>query len=409
MSDRTNQTTPPTSEAPPKRGRRALAIGITSALVAVAAANGVWQAVSASTPEPGPGEVIEQQLDGLVELGFPGALASWTEADGDHGDYVAGVGDTSTGALPPVDGEVRVASNTKTYTAVVVLQLVEEGLVALDEPIETYLPGLVRGEGIDGAAITVRQLLQHTSGLPTYTDGIALEIEELQHAYAPPRDLLDLALSQPATSAPGEKWEYSNTNYVLLGMLVERLTERPLYEQVTDRIIEPLGLEHTYFPVPGEQELRGAHPQGYHVDSRGEQLDVTELDPSFGWAAGAVVASPSELNEFFRAIFDGRLLGDEMLAEMTTTVPSDDGLWEGSGYGLGIHSFPLGDGRVVWGHGGDIHGSLTRNGVTEDGEAFTVAVTSLPWAFLDPADEEELMAGYRAVTDAVEAAFAAAG
>jgi Beta-lactamase class C and other penicillin binding proteins len=407
MSDRTTQHTPEAEETAPKRGRRPLAIGITAALVAVAAANGVWQAVSATTPDPGPGAVIERELHGLVDLGFPGALASWTDADGRHGDYVAGVGDLTTGDPVPVDGEVRVGSNTKTYTAVVVLQLVEEGLVALDEPIETYLPGLVRGEGIDGAAVTVRQLLQHTSGLPEYTTDRALEIERLQHSYAPPRDLLDRAFTHPAVFAPGERWSYSNTNYLLLGMLVERLVERPLFEVVTDRIIEPLGLEHTYFPTVGEQELRGEHPHAYHVDAAGDPLDVTVLDPSFGWAAGAVVATPSDLNEFFRAIFDGRLLGDEMLAEMTTTVPSEDPLWTDAQYGLGIQSYRLSDGTTVWGHGGDIHGFQTRNAVTEEGVAFTVAVTSLPWAFIDPADEEPLLAAYRAVVASVDAALTA--
>jgi len=397
------------TEKTPRRSRRAIAIAVGSALVAIAAGNGVWQAVSASTDEPGPGTVIEEHLDGLIDLGFPAALASWTEPDGDHGDYVAGVGDLATGAPVPVDGEVRAGSNTKTFTAVVVLQLVEEGLIDLDGSIETYLPGIVRGEGVDANAITVRDLLQHTAGLGDYTESIALDIEANQHSYAPPRDLLDLALAEPALFAPGERWEYSNTGYVLLGMLVERVTERPLFEQVTERVIEPLDLEHTYFPGVGEQRVRGEHPIGYHRDAAGDLFDVSELDPSWGWAAGQVVSSPSDLNEFFRAVLDGRLLGEQMVAEMTTTIPSDDELWPGTGYGLGLQSFPLSCGGVIWGHGGDIHGFQTRNGVTDDGTAFTVAVTALPWAFIDPADEEELMERYLAVTETVDAALCAEG
>lgn len=406
MTTTTTGTTTP--EAPRRRRRRAIAIGVTSALIAVAAANGVWQAVAASdSSERGPAQIIEERLDGLVDIGFPAALASWTSPDGEHGDYAAGLGDVAAGEEAVPDGEVRVGSNTKTYTAVVVLQLVEEGLVDLDAPIEDYLPGLVRGEGIDGTAITVRHLLQHTSGLSDYTDAMAADIEQIQHRYTSPRDLLDLALAEPALFAPGERWEYSNTGYLLLGLLVERVTDRPLYEQVTQRIIEPLGLERTYFPVPGEQQLRGEHPRGYHGEVDGEPYDVSVLDPSWGWAAGQVVAPPSELNVFFRAVLDGTLLGEEMRNELTTTVPADEELWPGSEYGLGVESFPLSCGGVIWGHGGDIHGYQTRNGVTADGTAFSVAVTSLPWGFIDPADEEALLDAYRAVTETVDAVLCA--
>lgn len=386
--------------------RRAAVIGTTSALAAGALIAGAWWGAGGSeTAAATKDDSVQQQLDGLVELGFPAALASVTTPDGDHDDYVAGVGDIATGAPVPVDGEVRAGSNTKTFTAVVILQLVQEGLIDLDTPVETYLPSLVRGEAIDGATITVRQLLQHTSGLPEYTNGIAADIEKIQHAYTSPRDLLDLALSQPAHFAPGERWEYSNTNYLLLGLMIERITQRPLFEQVTDRIIDPLGLEHTYFPAVGEERFRGDHPTGYHRDAAGELVDVSTLDPSWGWAAGQVVASPSDLNEFMRAVLDGRLLGWAMMTEMQTTVPSDEGLWPGAEYGLGLQSYPLSCGGVIWGHGGDIHGFETRNGVDETGAAFTVAVTSLPWGIIDIDDEERLIDAYKAVTAAVDASF----
>jgi D-alanyl-D-alanine carboxypeptidase len=390
------------------RSSRTVAIGATALLAIGAVAAGIWSgAGSAAPPTSTSDRVIQNQLDGLVDLGFPAALASKTAADGFHDDYVAGMGDVETGDPVPVDGEVRVGSNTKTYTAVVVLQLVEEKLVRLDEPIETYLPGLVRGDDIDGAEITVRQLLQHTTGLPDYTAGIAIEMEKLQHVYKAPRELLDLALSEPAHFAPGEKWEYSNTNYLLLGLLIERLEQRPLFEVVTERIIDPLGLKETYFPTVGEQEFRGVHPKGYHVDANGKLFDVSTLDPSFGWAAGSIIATPSDLNEFMRAVLDGRLLSDAMMAEMKKAVPSDESLWKGAKYGLGIESYPLSCGGVVWGHGGDIHGFETRNGVASDGTAYSVAVTSLPWGFIDMDDDEKLMEAYRAVVGSVDAAFCA--
>jgi D-alanyl-D-alanine carboxypeptidase len=394
----------------PRSRKRSIVAGATGLVAAGALVAGAWWGAGAhfsNTRSSAAAEnpVVQGRLDGLVDIGFPAALGSLTRPDGEHDDYVAGVGDAVTGDEVPVDGEVRVGSNTKTYTAVVVLQLVEEGLVDLDSAIETYLPGLVHGEGIDASMITVRQLLQHTSGLPNYTTAIAAEIEKIQHAYLSPRDLLDLALAQPATGAPGEKWEYSNTNYVLLGLLIERMTERPIFEEVTERIIEPLGLTHTYFPTVGEEDFRGEHPTGYHVSAAGEQIDVSELDPSWGWAAGQIIATPSELNEFMRAVVDGRLLSEESMTQMQTTVPSDESLWPGAAYGLGLERYPLSCGGEIWGHGGDIHGFETRNGVAEDGTAFTVAVTSLPWGFIDMTDDEKLMEAYTAVTETVDAAL----
>ena len=141
------------------------------------------------------------------------------------------------------------------------------------------------------------------------------------------------------------------------------------------------------------------------MEAGGEQYDVTELDPSWAWAAGEIVASPSDLNEFNRAVLDGRLLNEESMAEMQKTVPSDETLIPGAQYGLGLERYPLSCGGEIWGHGGDIQGYETRNGVTADGTAFTVAVTSLPAAIGDPANEELVLENYKAVTKAMDAAF----
>lgn len=158
-------------------------------------------------------DVVQQRLDALVrDDGFPAALASVTGRDGRVRNYTAGVGNLKTQADVPVDGQVRIGSNTKVFTAVTVLQLVGEGKIDLDKPIETYLPNLVRGDGIDGRHITVRQILQHTSGLPNYTNMYKQGFLPYQHTYFEPRELLDVALSQKADFAPGANWEYSNTN-----------------------------------------------------------------------------------------------------------------------------------------------------------------------------------------------------
>ncbi|GHC39858.1 serine hydrolase domain-containing protein [Streptomyces cinnamoneus] len=322
-------------------------------------------------------DTVQQGLNALVHSdGLPAALASVKDREGRMRHYTAGVGDLATGAKVPKDGQVRIGSNTKTFTAVVVLQLVGEGKVGLDATVDTYLPGLVRGEGIDGRHITVRQLLQHTSGLPNYTKYLGDDVR-----YYDPRELVDMALQHKAGFDPGTKWEYSNTNYVLAGLIVQKVTGRSLAEEMEQRIIKRIGLRHTYFPARGDATIREPHPQGYYQDSAGAPLrDVTEMDPSWGWAAGQMISTNSDLDRFFTALLAGRLLPAAQLAQMRTTVPAE---YFGSGvrYGLGLVSRPLSCGGVYWGHGGSLPGYETRGGATDDGRAANVAVT------VQPADE----------------------
>ncbi|MFE4368643.1 serine hydrolase domain-containing protein [Streptomyces sp. NPDC056835] len=332
---------------------------------------------------------MQKIADGLVADGKrPAALVSTRERDGRTRTYAAGVGDLATGAPVPADGQVRIGSNTKTFTAVVVLQLVGEGKIDLDAPIETYLPDLIRGEGVDGRRITVRQLLQHTSGLPEYTQAVAENFAEFQHRYAEPRELLDLALKGKASFPPGAKWEYSNTNYIVAGLLVQKITGRPLAEEINKRVVGRIGLRHTYFPGAGDMTIREKHPKGYFADKPGAPLrDVTVQDPSWGWAAGAMISTNSDVNRLFTALLDGRLLKPAQLKEMRTTVPAEGDPVPGTRYGLGLMSRPLSCGGVSWGHGGDIPGYETRGGVTESGRSVNVAVTVLP---TDPAGAMEV-------------------
>jgi D-alanyl-D-alanine carboxypeptidase len=351
---------------------------------------------------------LQSSLNDLVTNdGFPGAMAAVTEPDGTVTNYVSGVSELGNDAPPPEDGLVRIASNTKMYTSVVVLQLVEEGLLALDEPVETYLPGLLRGDGIDGSLITVRQLLQHTSGLPNYTAAIAGDLFAIRDTYLQPRELVDLALAMPASFEPGASYEYSNTNYVIAGLLIEKVTERPLGEQITDRIIDPLELENTYFPGIGDREINGPHASGYHTNAAGELDDITTTDPAWAWAAGQLIASPSDVNRFMQALTGGELLGTDpagtdLLTEMQTTIPAAE-LWDGAEYGLGLIRYPLSCGGVAWGHGGDISGFETRNAVDESGRAVTIAVTALP-STLNP-HEDEVLATMKNIEGLVDAAL----
>ena len=355
-----------------------------SAAIALGAAGGA----ASAAPSKGEVESLKSRAQGLVEAGYPAALAVVSDAKGESAGVAVGKGSLETGQAPPMDGEVRVGSASKTFVAVVVMQLVQEGKVGLDEPIETYLPGLIKGEGIDGSKITVRQLLQHTSGLPEYTDTYlssrAAESENMQH-YVPPRDLLDTALGKPAAFEPGTQWKYTNTNYIVLGMLIERVSQRPVGEQIDERIVKKLGLSHTYLPGNGEKKLHGPHPQGYHLSAEGKLEDMTDLDTSLAWAAGGMVSTPSELNTFFQAVFDGRLLTQASIQEMKKGVDIGSG---GRVYGLGIVGTPLSCGGTAWGHGGDIAGYHTRGGVGPDGTAVTVAVTALPTAIADQSNLE---------------------
>src|SRR3546814_8369922 len=108
--------------------------------------------------------------------------------------------------------------------------------------------------------------------------------------------MLDDALTRPADFAPGERWAYSNTNYFTLGLLIERVTQRALWEQIDERIVQPLNLEHNYLPGTAERELRGPHMEAYHADFPGELREFTEIDTSWAWSAGALVSTPTELD-----------------------------------------------------------------------------------------------------------------
>ncbi len=384
---------------------------ITTALAASLALTACTSpAATKDAPEDAP-KVLSSIAERLVEEGYPGAIITRTLPDGTAETATAGTADLATDAPVPADAEVRIGSASKTFTAVVALQLVEEGRLELDRSVETYLPGIIKGEGIDPQTITIRQLLQHTSGLPEVAHLIATEPFSQRDVYRSPRDVLDLALGQPADFPAGERHEYNNTNYIALGLIIERIAQRPLAEQIHDRIVTPLELKHTYLPEPGDRGIQGEHPLGYHIDTDGELRDLTEYDSSWAAGAGAMISTPAELNTFMKAILDGELLEPAELDQMLTGIPTGDELSPGNQYGLGIESREI-SGGTAWGHDGDIPGYQTRNAVAEDGTAVTVTVTALPYAIYDGPQEEifegpqeELIALYSLTTDALEEAL----
>ncbi|WP_410566239.1 serine hydrolase domain-containing protein [Amycolatopsis sp. cmx-4-61] len=364
--------------------------GVAVAAVVMAAAGLAVTGVSSAGVVEGRGrdKALQSSLDALVSDGqIPGALMSIRSRDGRVTNYTAGVGDIRTKSPVPSDGYVRIASNTKMYTAVVIMQLVGEGKLALDDTVEKFLPGVVRGTGagagIDGRNITIEQLLQHTSGIDNYTllSGGILPIKD---RFFEPRELLDSALAQPPTFPPGTDrvWSYSNPGYVLLGLVAQKVTGRPFAEVVTDRIINRIGLTETYYPGPGERGIREPHPQGYLLlrDASdklidGKLIDITRFDPSIAGAAGQLIATPSDVNKFLVALQDGRLVKPALLAKMRKTVEAP-GLPAGWRYGLGTIEFKLSCGITAYGHGGDADGFQSRAAITTDGRAVTIAATN---------------------------------
>ncbi|RJO76461.1 class A beta-lactamase-related serine hydrolase [Nocardia panacis] len=318
-------------------------------------------------------EKVQGDVDGVVRAGAPGGLATVSE-NGRDVVRASGVGDRAAGVPLSVDQawRVRIGSVTKTFTSAVIMQLVGEGKIGLDEPIETYLPGLLRGNGIDGRGITVRQILRHQSGIPDLPDDPRVDELGTVRPTTPEQEVA-VALEHPAEFAPGSKYRYSNTNYIVAGMLIEKVTGATYADELTRRILEPLGLRDTYLPPAGEREIRGPHLTGYETVN-GKVTDVSRIEPSVPWSAGALVSTGADVNRFLTALLAGRVVPRAQLAQMLDGVPIDEG--PGAQYGLGIGRVQLPCGVEYFGHSGGIHGFSTLSGVTRQGLAVTFAFNS---------------------------------
>ncbi|MER5930936.1 serine hydrolase domain-containing protein [Streptomyces sp. NPDC002054] len=296
----------------------------------------------------------------------------------------AGVGDLQTRTPRGADDVFRAGSITKTFTATVLLQLEAEKRLSLDDSVEQWLPGAVRGDGFDGSTITVRQLLNHTSGLKDAWDDPDFRSKVtgrgfLEHRYDTwtREQLIAAALRQtPAGNADQGKHDYSNVNYTLAGMVIEKVTGKPYEAEVKRRIINPLRLRSTVLPGT-DRHMPAPHSRAYRkllAPADPEAFDVTEFNPSLFASSGDLISSADDLNRFFRALLGGRLLPAQQLKEMKTTVP--DG---GSGYGLGLSPVTLSCGVTVWGHAGRVPGSASVAGATTDGSHSTVINFNSDW------------------------------
>jgi len=222
---------------------------------------------------------------------------------------------------------VKIGSITKTFVAMVVLQLVDQKIIGLDDPLSKYVT-TVPGAG----QITIRQLLNHTSGLFDFLDdeGFETAIIAKPGRKWTPAELVSLATSHPPYFAPGAGWHYSNTGYILLGMIVESVTGDRLANEVDRRIVKPLGLTNTFFP--SSADVAGPILTGYElVDGKLEK--VPRFDPSVGWASSAMVSDLADMKTWVRALAEGTLLSQESQAQRLNTITTAPGSPQ---YGLGM-------------------------------------------------------------------------
>ncbi|QZT64896.1 serine hydrolase domain-containing protein [Mycolicibacterium austroafricanum] len=320
---------------------------------------------------------VTDRLDGAVErvmteAGIPGAIVGiW----GPGGDYVRafGVADTKTRAPMKTDFYSRIGSLTKTFTVTAVLLLADQGRLGLDDPIAGYVDGVPGGE-----AITLRQLARMQSGLPNYTENpqfVPTVVADPGRAFTPTQ-LLEFAFSQPPMFAPGEGYHYSNTNTVLLGLVVEKVSGRSLGDYIRDHITAPLGMTETSFPT--DATFPRPHAAGYTVQPPDDrEMTATDWNLSWAWAAGNMVSTLHDLRIWAPALATGTLLSRQMQQQRLQMVESS-GQPAPEEYGLGLFDI------AGWiGHNGSVPGYQTVAVYLPERQTALVVLTNSDIAFRD--------------------------
>jgi D-alanyl-D-alanine carboxypeptidase len=340
---------------------------------------------------------LAKALQRVVDAGAPGAVAY---AGGRSA--AAGVADLRTGRPLRAGDRIRIGSITKSFTAAVALQLVAEGRLRLGDTVEDRLPGALPY----GRRVTLRRLLDHTSGVP---DDVATPLAGVLRGDPrrvwTPGQLLGLVRERPPRFAPGTGWAYSNTDALLAGMMIERVTGHSLRDEIERRIVRPLRLRDTSFPVRATG-LGGRAAHGYSLDLgadgrpvAGGLRDVTAYSPSFARASGNGVSSVRDVARFYGALLGGRLLRPRELRRALTTVPAGRP-GRRAGLGLELRRTPHG---MLAGHDGDILGFSVRALSSRDGRRQAVVAVNV--MFAPPAVEEAFDA---AMDAALDTAFAKA-
>jgi D-alanyl-D-alanine carboxypeptidase len=387
--------------------RRAVLAFAALAVIVTAAGWTSYASARGSAPPPY-ARVLRPKLDALLKaLLVPGAVVAVRSRE--LGDWSAGFGSGQLGAFQPlgVHNHFRIASNTKTMTGTVILQLVQEGKLRLDDPVLGYRPDVPNGENI-----TIEQLLNMSSGLFNYT-----EAKEWQQTVDPtplrvwaPEELLAIAFAhEPYPFRPGEGFHYSNTNTLLLGLIIEQLTGDPLDKAFEERIFKPLGLANTFLPKLSSAAIPQPHPQGYlfgtfaNSQATGGVLppdqqaaakagtlkpnDVTNTNPSFGWAAGGVISTGDDLARYVKALVGGGLLNRHLQQLRLDSLREVD---PGYRYGYNIDSL----GPLI-GHGGDIPGFTSVMYHDPERQLTVVIFTTLNYS---PDGTKGVVEVFRAVT-----------
>lgn len=356
---------------PFNRALPVLLLTLTAGLTLTAAG---YERGPASTAAESPTDALQQEVNAIRQDGAVSALAEVATPQGRR-NARAGTSDIATGKQVPLGAEFRIGSATKTFVATVVLQLAGEHRLSLDDTVARWLPGVVVGNGNDGTRITIRDLLGHTSGIYDYTDDLpqmtdATAFQEDRFRTYTPHQLVALAMRHPPTIQPGTGFAYSDTDYILAGMIIQRVTGHSWADEVSARIIRPLGLRHTMTPGTDPQ-LTGPHAEGYADFGTGTPIDVTAFNPSAADASGSIVSTTDDLARFYTALIGGRLLAPAQLTAMETTVPAPE-LGPGVRYGLGLGWIPLSCGGGYFGHPGGIFGYQTWDGVTANAQRTAV-------------------------------------
>lgn len=303
-------------------------------------------------------EDAQTVVDALVAQGAPAAVIELRDGTSEW-QGAAGVVERGSAEQASANDPIRIASITKSMVAAVVLQLVAEGTLELDTRIDEVLPGLLP------KPVTIRQLLDHTSGLPNYLDALVPPdaqglLDAAATAYTDDR-LLQTALAEPWPLEPGAEFDYSNTNYIVLGMVVDELDGVSIAESLRQRIFEPLSLDSTSYPTEPQMPAGALH--GYILEAD-NYVDITEFDPSVWSASAAVISTVGDINTFFRALYDETLLPRALVEQMQALTPS--------GYGLGLlvggDACNPGAAELVYGQRGNGFGYRTLSFSSPDGQ-----------------------------------------
>jgi D-alanyl-D-alanine carboxypeptidase len=327
---------------------------------------GSGQKVSRQEASGRPPAGLRQAASQMVADGVPG-VAVMTRRGDQVSDVAAGLADKATGQPMQAQDRVHIGSITKTFVAAVVLQLAAERRLSLNDSVQERLPGVIAGHGYDPALITVRQLLQQTSGIRDYTDDPAFQTVQGLGKTWQPQQLVDAALR---LGPPVRGWLYSNTNYILLGMIIQKVTGQSPATEISDRILAPLGLHGTSFPLTSTA-VPSPYAHGYYGS-----LDVTSaVNPSSTWTAGAMISTIGDIARFYRALLTGQLIPPAGQRELLTAIPvHDTGELFAERYGLGIYSVQLSCG-TAWGHDGGYPGGFKTIAYTSpDGSRQAVMV-----------------------------------